>query len=128
MRLTGIAPPNWVQPHLEIEEDYPTDEALEIIAEWPYDKAKELILALKEAWIYPDYFVEDEAVPGCYHVSTGGWSGHESMLGAMQENAMVWNQVWVANKVGGHFIFGTGFACYGGSSDQINVRFEVKAP
>ena len=40
-----------------------------------------------------------------YEVSTGGWSGNESLIGALQENFVFWSMCWVQSRRGGHFIF-----------------------
>lgn len=37
--------------------------------------------------------------------STGGWSGNESIIGAMQKNRMVWNFLWEQSRRGGHYVF-----------------------
>jgi len=40
-----------------------------------------------------------------YNISTGGWSGNESIIHEMQENSMMWHLNWVQSCRGGHYIF-----------------------
>lgn len=40
-----------------------------------------------------------------FHISTAGWSGNESLIGAMQGNYFLWHYSWVQERVGGHYIF-----------------------
>ena len=40
-----------------------------------------------------------------YWVSTGGWSGNEEILSAMQSNFMFWATSWVSVRRGGHYVF-----------------------
>jgi hypothetical protein len=40
-----------------------------------------------------------------YHVSTGGWSGNEEILSAMQDNLIFWMVCWQEHKRGGHYVF-----------------------
>ncbi len=113
-------------PRLQMDSDgYPTDKTLKAVRSWPYDKAAELMEELRRIWKYEDYFTQDEEMPGLYHVSTGGWSGHESLIETMQENIMVWGQVWLAERRGGHYILCNGYACFGGTADHYDVRFSV---
>lgn len=126
MTITTAAPEGWVAPVLEWDEaepNYPSEEALELIEHWPHDKAKELLEAVRGIWMYATsgYWNVDEV--GAIHASTAGWSGNESIISAMEKNIMIWSQVWIANRRGGHYIFGTGYACYGGNSDSIGVKF-----
>ena len=39
------------------------------------------------------------------YISTGGWSGNEDLIGAMQNNAMLWIMTWVSSRRGGHYTF-----------------------
>jgi hypothetical protein len=94
---------------------YPAPATLRAVKNWPYDKAKELVYALKSVWYYEDYFTESEDCPGIFFASTGGWSGHEELIDAAQQNLMIWNAVYMAYRRGGHYILSTGYACYGGS-------------
>ena len=37
--------------------------------------------------------------------ATGGWSGNESIIGSLRDNAMVWALTWRLSAVGGLHIF-----------------------
>lgn len=99
------APDGWQPPTLQLDDRYPTEETLAAIRDWPYDKLPELMTALKSVWLYQDYFEPHESIPGCWLVSTGGWSGHEDMLSAFMDNKLAWHLSVVAERRGGHYVF-----------------------
>lgn len=98
---------------------YPTDETLQAIREWPHTDFRGLILFAKEAfeggrscgWFenrtgkaeiaFCDY--EDDGNWWC--CATGGWSGCESVIAALQDNAFFWFCCWRASLRGGYFEF-----------------------
>ena len=92
---------------------YPTDSALEIIRIWHWSKPKELFEFIKSIWWQPDWgwtegleHVEDAATDKYrYNISTGGWSGNESIIHALQSNIMIWSIYWYQSRRGGHYIF-----------------------
>lgn len=94
---------------------YPTDSALDIIREWTFQMpSRELFEFIKSFWWMPEFgWKECEAVDEltgdtdyCYYLSTGGWSGNESIIEAMQENKyFFWSMHWVQSRRGGHYIF-----------------------
>lgn len=86
------------------EDGYPTDAALERIREWDLDDYRGLIAFVSELWWMPSFGwrVED----GELHLSTGGWSGNESLIDAMQANKhLFWTMLWVSSIRGGHYVF-----------------------
>lgn len=97
------------------EDGYPTESALNIIREWTFEMSdRELFDFIKSIWWMPDWgWKECEAIDEltgdgvyCYYISTGGWSGNESIIQAMQENKwMFWHMHWVQSRRGGHYIF-----------------------
>lgn len=99
---------------LELDADcYPTNESLQAIVEWQ-GSARDLLDAVGKVWNlrswgWEERTVPDELRPGRfvrrYNISTAGWSGNESLIGAMQENTLFWIIAWVQSRRGGHYIF-----------------------
>jgi len=86
---------------IEIQDGYPTDKSLEWIKNCK--NFRDIYHAVDDAWSYPERsWIEDDFF---WHLSTGGWSGNEDLIGAMQENTMFWLMCWVSSKRGGHFVF-----------------------
>jgi hypothetical protein len=88
------------------EDDYPTDAACNHIKGWPLDDVKGLLEFICSLWRYPDYAkvaeVEDYTE---FRLSTGGWSGNESLLGALREHPIAWPFAWFSSQRGGHHVF-----------------------
>lgn len=96
---------------------YPTEETLERIKTWPYETLQDPIDAMDfagRAWSYPDYWQktelweDPEGYPGQrpevrYVFSTGGWSGNESIIGAIEENVMLRALGAWSWRRGGHY-------------------------
>jgi hypothetical protein len=95
------------------EDGYPTDEALEEIKNWHYDKGWiSLMEFVKSIWWAADWGWREENTEGLYgittityYISTGGWSGNESLIYALQENTAFWMMNWFQSQRGGHYIF-----------------------
>lgn len=97
------------------EDGYPTTRALQIIKLWPYDDKKGWFDFIKDIWWATNWGWLEENEPHeykegktvhRYHISTGGWSGNESIIKAMQENENhLWMFTWVQSRRGGHYIF-----------------------
>ena len=82
---------------------YPTDATLLAIEKWyirSYDNCADLLNFCIEAWKYP---VNQEA--WLYEFDTGGWSGNEEIITAMQKNYIFWMFAWRASTRGGHYEF-----------------------
>ena len=92
------------------EDGYPTEETERLVREFEGD-ARELLASLREVWMHPTYWDEEEGVDILdrpvhrYHVSTAGWSGNESLIDALRNHWIFWMRFWVEERVGGHFIF-----------------------
>ncbi len=94
----------------ELDDDgYPTEETLAHIRKWPVTDLHGLFDYISWAWCYPQFW-EEEAVPGFRMIqcSTGGWSGNEDLIGALQENSVAWLLSWYQSTRGGHFVFKLG--------------------
>lgn len=93
--------------------EYPSDVELERIRGWPCPDTgdwKPLMELIEDIWQYaPDWGWHEESSPTPghlgYHISTGGWSGNEDIISAMQDNAMFWLMCWEESRRGGHFTF-----------------------
>jgi hypothetical protein len=90
---------------------YPDGEELEKITNWPYTDLKGLMEYVKERWNYADWGWNETGDTDygrpiiVYEISTGGWSGNESLIQALGENLMFWNTCWYSSRRGGHYIF-----------------------
>lgn len=87
--------------------DYPTDAELQRIKGWPYTDTPGWLEYIASIWHWPDWGIERKERDGelYLHLSTGGWSGNESIVDAMQENHWAWAQTWYSSRRGGHYIF-----------------------
>ena len=93
---------------LDLDDDgYPTEDSLAQVAEakaWTRDECATLLERVRAIWQYADcgYWSQDGDE---YKVSTAGWSGNESLISALQDNAMFWMRCWEQSRRGGHFVF-----------------------
>ncbi len=83
---------------------YPTEDTLTTIATWPASQLDNLVPFVCEAWSYPDHAVHDKAKATLY-LSTGGWSGNESIITALEKNLVFWGMCWFKSQRGGHYWF-----------------------
>ena len=87
------------------DDGYPTDEFLQSIVDWPWqDGFAALLEHALVGHIYPYYWSREG---NTWDISTGGWSGNESIIYALRENHMFWAMCWVQSRRGGHYIFET---------------------
>lgn len=108
--------------HNEMLDDdgYPTDAALDVIKLWHWDDIVGWFKFIEGLWWHSKMLWREDDVPHelrifkgyedkmvhRYHISTGGWSGNESIIHAMQDNKnMLWTLTWVQSRRGGHYIF-----------------------
>lgn len=82
---------------------YPTDETEREITEWTYEQGYHSLMAyVCRAWKYPTAFsIEGDE----YRLSTGGWSGNEQLIGALERNRVFWALCWKSSNRGGHHVF-----------------------
>lgn len=82
------------------KDGYPEDHELKKIREWPYEDGwHDLLEYIQDRWRHPDYF---HRKGNTYWLSTAGWSGNESLIGALEQNRPFWAICWVSSKRGGH--------------------------
>lgn len=87
------------------EHGYPTDEALQRIEEWPYAEGFDNLMRYVESlWAYGDCFYRDP-YNRAYVLVTGGWSGNESVVGALSRNLVFWGMCWDSSHRGGKHKF-----------------------
>jgi len=86
------------------KDGYPKACELRKITKWDYNDFQGLIEYVEERWKYFDwgYFRRTRKR---YYLSTGGWSGNESIVAALMKNLMFWSCCWVSSKRGGHYVF-----------------------
>lgn len=83
---------------------YPSEEELKVIETWNPQDFHGMMQYVYELWKYNDcgYWSQES---GQYSISTGGWSGNESIIWAMQSNWIWWMLYWESSKRGGHYTF-----------------------
>jgi len=81
---------------------YPEERELKKIEEWDYHDFNGLMEYAEDLWKYPQYWKKGRKY---YRISTGGWSGNESIIAALIQNRMFWGMCWVSSKRGGHYVF-----------------------
>jgi len=95
------------------EDGYPTNAALDVIRLWHFIDAKGWFKFIENLWHFREFGWKEKDEPHDYkdkivhryYISTGGWSGNEDLIRAMQKNEMMWAFNWVQSRRGGHYIF-----------------------
>lgn len=97
---------------MKLDEDgYPTEELLDYIATYDIIKGSslELMQLVYNYWFYDypykQYYQYASRREWVYTMSTGGWSGNESLIHALQENQLWWIMNWHSSRRGGHYEF-----------------------
>jgi hypothetical protein len=83
--------------------EYPTDEQLEKISKWDCNDFHGLMAFIEDIWEYPERGFDRDG--DIYTLITSGWSGNESIIGALQENFIVWSFYWESSTRGGKHVF-----------------------
>lgn len=84
------------------DDGYPTDEALKRVAEWPWRDVAGMLEFVRGLWQWPNFWTQEG---DSLQISTGGWSGNESLIAAMQRNIGFWKTCWYRSTRGGHYEF-----------------------
>lgn len=88
------------------KDPYPTEDELDQIEQWDHEDPKGLMEFIREdLWWEPDWgfkLTGKKVLKLALH--TGGWSGNESIIGALQRN-MFWMLYWQRSDRGGHYYF-----------------------
>lgn len=93
--------------------EYPTGEELEKIKNWDIHDYSALMEFVKSIWWMPEFGWHEgpggnevhELTTKTLSISTGGWSGNESIITALENNAMFYMSCWVSSRRGGHYEF-----------------------
>ncbi len=97
------------------DDGYPTEKELETIKSWDTSKQgpKNLVDYVLSLWWYGDrgcrvYRTKSRSfrkpiIKLVLH--TWGWSGNESLIGALQGNIIFWMMHWQKSQRGGHYWF-----------------------
>ncbi|MFA5247922.1 MAG: hypothetical protein WCX79_00615 [Candidatus Paceibacterota bacterium] len=66
----------------------------------------DLICMIKSMWAYADigYFKYDKNTREL-ELHTGGWSGNEEIISALEKNKVFWILYWQKTERGGHYYF-----------------------
>jgi hypothetical protein len=109
---------------------YPAESELKKIKKWDLAKqpVNELLDFVESLWTYEDRFVRTNSK---LYLSTGGWSGNEDIIGALQHNFIFWMMFWKKTQRGGHYWFDhamTGQRKYGFIKADKVVPKERKGP
>lgn len=91
--------------------DYPSKQELHWVSAWDNDLGS-WFTYIRSLWWAPEWgWTEerghdelDERPVTRFRISTGGWSGNEDVIEAMQ-HSLGWFFTWVQSRRGGHYIF-----------------------
>jgi hypothetical protein len=100
---------------------YHTEKELKEIQNWDIKDAHNLVNRLRDMWEYNDYFIENWGFDHIHkerpvlmlELHTGGWSGNEDIVEALQKNKMFWIMWWWKTERGGHYYFEIDFSAIG---------------
>jgi hypothetical protein len=99
-------------------DNYPTNYALKLVENHDsiHDIKKYLNL-IEELWSYKDRFCLSGKKVLYLYLSTGGWSGNEKVIDAMQKNNF-WMFFWQKSIRGGHYWFRIELKCLAPSNKR----------
>ena len=87
-----------------MSDDYPTEAELERIEKWdciPEQAGHELMAFVQGIWYFAEWGWHRDGDD--YYISTGGWSGDESIITALQQNSLFWSLRHRSTRAGGHY-------------------------
>ena len=96
-----------IQPEFD-KYGYPTGDTLVAIHKWDFkgESHRELMEFVEEAWRdYGPFDSEQSEDTILYSIATGGWSGNESLVGALMDNTIFWALCWMSSSRGGQYEF-----------------------
>lgn len=101
------------EPTLD-DDGYPSEQTLEAIKKWEYNddtKFVDLLEYVNKVWHWTDYMQMRETQNSFgddvyeYTCVTGGWSGNEDLISALEQNFMFWALCWRESHRGGRHVF-----------------------
>ncbi len=114
----------------EKEYEYPSDAQLKVITNWQYTMGwKNLVAYVEALWWTPSFgfslsrgkaHIFDRQVIKL-QLHTGGWSGNEDIIDALQHNYMFWSMSFYKQIRGGHFWFDIDKTCWEKSRTEAKV-------
>jgi hypothetical protein len=91
---------------------HPQERQLEMIRSWPDSDHLGLMEYVESLWQIGEWGWKQQRNPftgqvafRTYQVSTGGRSGNEDIIAALEANRPFWEQSWVSYRLGGHYEF-----------------------
>lgn len=91
------------EPFLD-DDGYPSEPELDRIRCWKVSEGfDKLVQYIQARWWNADLLFHEQSE--CFEISTGGWSGNEDLIGALQDNFTAWTLLWYSSKRGGHYVF-----------------------
>lgn len=103
------------------DSEYHTEKELKEIQNWDVKDAHNLIERLRDMWEYKNYFIENWGLDHIHkerpvlmlELHTGGWSGNEDIIEALQKHKLFWMMWWWKTERGGHYYFEIDFSQIG---------------
>jgi hypothetical protein len=87
-------------------EGYPEEKELNRIKKWnTVDDPFGLVKYVQERWVYRKWGFSFNSEDGALELHTGGWSGNEDLIIALEQNYMFWGSYWMKSERGGHYYF-----------------------
>ena len=86
---------------------YPSEVILELVAIKHISSFEDfhyILDLVKTLWAYPEYATVSEDGK-TYTFRTGGWSGNEALISAMEMNIVFWSMCWYMSQRGGLYVF-----------------------
>jgi hypothetical protein len=101
--------------------EYHTEKELKEIQNWDIKDAHNLVKRLRDMWEYKNYFIENWGLDRIHkkkpvlllELHTGGWSGNEDIIEALQRHKLFWLMWWCKEERGGHYYFEINFSQIG---------------
>jgi hypothetical protein len=107
-----------------MKKDYPTNKELKIIEDWDFTKqsVKNFLDFIKKIWNWANvgfYQLKGKRILRL-ELHTGGWSGNEDIIVAIQNNELFWLICWQKSVRGGHYYFRIPLKSFRGETKKYN--------